>query len=93
MKEPEELTAKANDEVMNNMRWELSLVGLNTGEIDQQVDAFIEYHYHWQTKGWGSVSTAYTDDQIVDKQPARHICTCRDLLLGIIKDGRSIAST
>ena len=68
MKEPEELTAKANDEVMNNMRWELSLVGLNTGEIDQQVDAFIEYHYHWQTKGWGSVSTAYTDDQIVDKQ-------------------------
>jgi hypothetical protein len=39
MKEPEELTAKANDEVMNNMRWELSLVGLNTGEINQQVDA------------------------------------------------------
>jgi hypothetical protein len=42
MKGPEELTAKANDEVMNNMRCELSLVGLNTGEI---------YTYHLQTKG------------------------------------------
>jgi hypothetical protein len=45
MKEPEELTAKANDEILNNMRWELSLVGLNTGEINQQVDAFIEDNY------------------------------------------------
>jgi hypothetical protein len=51
MKEPEDLTAKANDEIMNNMRWELSLVGLNTGEINQQVDAFSEYNYHLQTEG------------------------------------------
>jgi hypothetical protein len=36
------MTAKANDEIMSSMRWELSLVGLNTGEINQQVDAFIE---------------------------------------------------
>jgi hypothetical protein len=62
MKEPEELTAKANDEIMNNMRWELSLVGLNTGEINQQVDAFIEYNYHLQTKGWGSVRVEVIDD-------------------------------
>jgi hypothetical protein len=47
---------------------ELSLVGLNTGEINQQVDAFIEYNYYLQTKGWGSVRFAHIYDQIVDKQ-------------------------
>jgi hypothetical protein len=45
VKAPEELTAEANDEILNNMRWELSLVGLNTGEINQQVDALIENNY------------------------------------------------
>jgi hypothetical protein len=69
MKAPDELTAEANDdEILNNMRWELSLVGLNTGEINQQVDALIEDNYQLQNKGWGSVRFAYTDDQIVDKQ-------------------------
>jgi hypothetical protein len=34
MQAPEELTAVANDEIMNNMRWELALVGMNTGEIN-----------------------------------------------------------
>ena len=62
MKEPEDLTAKANDEIMNSMRWELSLVGLNTGEINQQVDAFIEYNYRLHTRGWGSVRFEFTDD-------------------------------
>jgi hypothetical protein len=65
MKGPEELTAKANDEVMNNMRCELSLVGLNTGEI---------YTYHLQTKGWGSVRVEVTDDdQIEDTQRDTHV--------------------
>jgi hypothetical protein len=74
MKEPEELTGKANDEVMNNMRWELSLVGLNTGVINQQVDAFIEYTYHLQTKGWGSVRVeVIDDDQIEDTQRDTHV--------------------
>jgi hypothetical protein len=41
MKAPEELTAEANDEIINIMRWELFLVGLNTGEINQQFDALI----------------------------------------------------
>jgi hypothetical protein len=45
MKAPEELTTEANDEIMNNMRWELSLVGLNIGEINQQVDSLIEDNY------------------------------------------------
>jgi hypothetical protein len=45
MKEPEDLTAKANDEIMSSMRWELSLVRLITGEINQQVDAFIEVSF------------------------------------------------
>jgi hypothetical protein len=53
MKEPEDLTAKANDEIMNSIRWELLLVGLNTGEINQQVDAFIEYNYHLQRRDGG----------------------------------------
>jgi hypothetical protein len=74
MREPEELTAKANDEIMHNMRWELSLVGLNTGEINQQVDAFIEYNYHLQNKGWGSVRVGFTDDdQIEDTQRDTHV--------------------
>jgi hypothetical protein len=88
MKEPEDLIAKANDEIMNSMRWELSLVGLNTGEINQQVDAFIEYNYHLQTKGWGrSVRFEFTDDDQANRGHAHsethmHTCTCRDLLLG-----------
>jgi hypothetical protein len=45
MKAPEELTAEANDEITKNIRWELSLVGLNIGEINQQVDALIEDNY------------------------------------------------
>jgi hypothetical protein len=74
MKEPEDLTAKANDKIMNSMRWELSLVGLNTGEINQQVDAFIEYNYHLHTKGWGSVRFEFTDDdQIEDTQRDTHV--------------------
>jgi hypothetical protein len=75
MKAPEELTAEANDEIMNNMRWELSLVGLNTVEINQQVDALIEDNYqlptdkaaastvNWEpqpNKGCGSVRFEYT---------------------------------
>jgi hypothetical protein len=69
MQPPEELTGEVNDEMMNSMRWELSLVGLNTGEINQQVDAFIEYNYHLHTKGWGSVKFEFSDDdQTVDKQ-------------------------
>jgi hypothetical protein len=58
------------------MRWELSLVGLNTGEINQQVDAFIEYNYHLHTKGWGwgSVRFEFTDDdQIEDTQRDTHV--------------------
>jgi hypothetical protein len=84
MQAPEELTAVANDEIMNNMRWELSIVGLNTGEINQQVDALIEDNYqlpteeaaastvNWEpqptNKGWGSVRFEYTYDQIGKKQ-------------------------
>ena len=67
------MTAKANEEIMNRMRWELALVGLNTGEINQQVDAFIEYNYHLHTKGWGSVRFEFTDDdQIEDTQRDTH---------------------
>ena len=82
MKEPEELTVVAHNEIMNNMRWELSLVGLNSGEINQQVDALIEDNYQFLTeeeaasaaiwepqpnKQWGSVRTdAY--DRIVEEQ-------------------------
>ena len=75
MKEPEDLTAKANEEIMNSMRWELSLVGLNIGEINQQVDAFIEYNYRWHTKKrWGSVRFEFTDDdQIEDTQRDTHV--------------------
>jgi hypothetical protein len=77
------LTAEANDEIMKYMRWELSLVGLNTGEINQQVDALIEDNYqlpteeetattvNWEpqpNKGWGSVRYEYTYDRIVEKQ-------------------------
>jgi hypothetical protein len=50
MQAPEELTAVGNDEIMNNMRWELALVGLNTGEINQQVDALIEHNYQLPTE-------------------------------------------
>jgi hypothetical protein len=42
MQAPDELTAEVNDEILNKMRWKLSLVGLNTGEINHQVDALIE---------------------------------------------------
>jgi hypothetical protein len=71
---PEELIAEVNDEILNNMRWELSLVGLNTGEINQQVDALIEDNYRLQNKGRGSVRFELTDDdQIVDKQRDTHV--------------------
>lgn len=82
MQEPEELTVETHDEIMNNMRWELSLVGLNTGEINQQVDALIEDNYQflkeqaaastatWEpqpNKRWGSMRTdAYV--RIVEEQ-------------------------
>jgi regulator of replication initiation timing len=53
MQAPEELTAEVNDEILNNMRWELSLVGLNTGEINQQVDALIEDNDRLQLRDGG----------------------------------------
>jgi hypothetical protein len=82
MKESEKLTVVAHDEIMNNMRWELSMVGLNSGEINQQVDALIEDSYQFLTeeaaasaaiwepqpnKRWGSVS-AYKYDRIVEEE-------------------------
>ena len=76
------MTVETHDEIMNNMRWELSLVGLNTGEINQQVDALIEDNYQflkeqaaastatWEpqpNKRWGSMRTdAYV--RIVEEQ-------------------------
>jgi hypothetical protein len=62
MQAPEELTAEVNDVILNNMRWELSLVGLNSEDINQQVDALIEDHDRLQTQGWGSVRFEFTDD-------------------------------
>jgi hypothetical protein len=92
MKAPEELTAEANDEIWHNMRWELSLVGLNTGEINQQVDALIKNNYqlpteeaaastvNWEpqpNKRWGSVSM-YIYDRIVEepRDTPVHAGTC-----------------
>jgi hypothetical protein len=52
------------------MRWELSLVG----EINQQVDAFIAYNYHLQTKGCEIVRFEFIDDdQIEDTQRHTHV--------------------
>jgi hypothetical protein len=74
MQAPEELTAEVNDEILNKTRWELSLVGLNTGEINHQVDALIEDNYRLQNNGWGSVRFEFTDDdQTVDKQRDTHV--------------------
>jgi hypothetical protein len=53
MQAPEELTAEVNDDILNKMRWELSLVRLNTGEINQQVDALIEDNYRLQIRDGG----------------------------------------
>jgi hypothetical protein len=68
------VTVEVNDEILNNMRWDLSLDGLNTGEINQQVDTLIEDNYRLQTQGWGSVRFEFADDdQIVDKQRDTHV--------------------
>jgi hypothetical protein len=66
MKAPEELTAEANDEIWHNMRWELSLVGLNTGEINQQVDALIKTTINCRQKKRQRVQSIGNRNQIRD---------------------------
>jgi hypothetical protein len=81
MKEPEELTAKANDEVMHNMRWELSLVGLNT--LERLTSKLMLLSNTTIICKLRDGRVLEDDDQIEDTQrDTHHTCTYRDLLLG-----------
>jgi hypothetical protein len=82
MKEPEELTAEEHNVIMNNMRWELVLVGLSPRAINQQSNALIEDNYQlltaeaaasaamWEpqpNKRWGSVRMPDAYDLAVEE--------------------------